>query len=280
MKIDCLKNQELEAFVGRELDSGRHEQMMRHVESCLKCQKVISHLRAVKDVLRQKIKSLKAPIRLKFAAASMASCSVYEEPDTDDCSSLHSLGFSDAAVPPGTHICFFYESEQERDRVIMEFLGAGVAGGEMCFGAVHGRNPSAVLSGLGTAGCNVNPALERGQLTVCDSSRLFYPEGEFVPDEMINRLVRLSESASEAGYPLLRAFGELSWVREQPDKCSRVVECEHRLNEEFFTRHPAVGVCLYDMRFFKDGFLDDVFVRHPYFIYKGQFKRNPSCICA
>lgn len=280
MRSDCPNNRELQAFGDNELDSTQHDQLMYHFEGCLKCRGRLGQLISMKRIMSRKIKFQTAPIRLKFSVVSKASSAGYEAPAGEESSSLHSLGFFDAAVPAGTHICFFYESEQERDRVISEYLEAGIQGGERCVGAVYGQKPLSLLKRLGEVDYKVNSALEREQLTIYASSRLFYPEGEFVPNEMINRLIQISKLTAKRGYPILRAFGDLGWIEEHPTECTKVMECEHRLNEEYFTLYPAVAICMYDMRSFNDAFLNQIFERHPYFIYEGEFKRNPSFVCA
>lgn len=280
MKSDCPGYQNLEEFADHELDSTRHEKLKHHFESCLKCRGKLEQLSFIKRITSAKITPQKAPICLKLSVVSMTSSSRYKEPAEDEASSLHSLGFSDAAIPAGTHICFFYESEQERGKIILDYLNAGIKGGESCFAALYDEKPDGLLDKLGDPGHKMPSELEQGQLIVYDSSRFYYPEGEFVPDNFINRLIQMSESASEKGYPILRGFGNASWLQERPAERTKIMECEHRVNEELFSICPIVAICMYDLRIFDDTFLSDILDKHPYFIYKGDFKRNPSFMCA
>ena len=216
-----------------------------------------------------------APIRLKLAIIMGAVSSHYGLPAKSSSGVLSPLGFCEAEVPGGTHICMFYENEGERHQVIVNFLHAGVENNEKCMYACGDHSIPEVKESLQDRGLDVNGAVDRGALNIFRGSD-FYGNGDFDPDETIVKADSKTSEAMTEGYPTVRFSGEIHHARESDCNHQKVIEYEHKMNHQFFSNHPAVAICLYNIRYFSDNFLDQIIQTHPYFIYQGQFRRNPS----
>ena len=76
-----------------------------------------------------------------------------------------SVGFTQRKFPAGTHMCFVYDSEAERRRVIAGFLAAGVDAGErVAYFADAGTDDA--MRWIETAGVATAAQEERGHVHV------------------------------------------------------------------------------------------------------------------
>ena len=232
-------------------------------------------IRGMGALITRTIRREPAPIRLKLAIIMGAISSQYNLPAQSSSDLSSPLGFCDTEVPGGTHICMFYENETERHHVIVNFLHAGVENSEKCIYACGDHSISEVKDGLQEKGLDVNGAVDRGALNIFPGSD-FYGNGDFDPDQTIVKADSTTSQALNQGYPILRFSGEINHMRESDRNHDKLLEYEHKLNHCFFSRQPAVAICLYNIRYFSDNFLKQIINAHPYFIYQGQFRRNPS----
>lgn len=214
-----------------------------------------------------------APIRLKLSIIMGAASSQYNLPTESKITSP--LGVGETDVPAGTHICMFYENEEERHHVIVNYLHAGVKNSEKCLYACGDHSISELKDDLQEKGVDVNGAVDRGALDIFRGAN-FYGKGDFDPDETIVKAHDNTSKAIDEGYPVLRFTGEGSHTRKSDLHHEKIIEYEHKLNEHYFSKHPALAICLYNIRHYSDTFLDKIINAHPFFIYQNQFKQNPN----
>ena len=227
--------------------------------------------KAVKRAVSKICSHAKAPINLKLSVMGMATSSCFNS----NGNALQRLGFCDESVPKGTHICMFYADAPERDEIMFEFLRAGILDEERCYFVLHDQRPLNWIKQGHERGIDLEPALDRDQVTVLNTDQFYLPGGSFCADDVVSNLHSATEMAMLNRYPSFRAFGEVSWVSGRKDDQEPVIEYEQKLDQQYFNNSPSVIMCVYDIKAFGDVFLDDILTTHPYYIYKGSFKTNP-----
>jgi hypothetical protein len=187
------------------------------------------------------------------------------------------IGFTKEHFPESCHVCLIYENEQQRQKIVSEYIAAGLKQGEVVRYFTDKTSPETVRSWIAELGVELSQAEENGSFSISKAERAYCPEGQFDPQEMINRSLQRYDLAKKAGYPGSRACGEMSWVLNGIPGSERILEYEvllNTINEAF----PHTGMCQYDARLFDGATLLKVLQVHPYLIAQGQVVQNPYYI--
>lgn len=184
------------------------------------------------------------------------------------------LGLSKQTVPTGTHICMLYQDETKKQKFILQFLAAGIRGGEkvVCFS--DSLTKEEVLNWFRQENvdtCGYDP--DRG-LVVKNIQNMYYPHGYFSPEEMIQRWRHLAEEALQEGFSILRVTGEVSWLASDVAGAERFVEYEMMLNE-LLKEYQVTVVCQFDVNRLHGATLMEIISVHPLLIVNGQLMHNP-----
>ena len=277
--INCtIVSEHLGAFIDNQLSSPERKKVSAHLQKCPNCRRECNYHLATRNAVSNKMKPGQAPFRLKLSITSNSGSAMYRQP-TDHDEPLIPLGFCDDAVPPGTHICLFYENDRERDHMISEYLNAGLRGGERCYCVMWDEKPSSWIKRLSDKGHDVGPVIDKEQLHVLESHALYFPDGEFIPEDVIERVRDTATDSARAGYHKQRLFGDFWWVKDRPHLLDHVVEYERQFDKNYFADNQGIVTCLYNLRLFNDKFVEKILNVHPYYIFQGKFKRNPSYAC-
>lgn len=164
-------------------------------------------------------------------------------------------------VTPGTHYCALYSGPEERDRLLYPFLQEGLRQGDKCLCLIDDVEPELVRDRA------VGRALPEGtrrsaQLDVERASDAYLPSGEFRVEDMMRFLAESVDAATDDGFDLLRAAGEMSWVLAGPPGWDDLFRYESALNH-VVEEMPAIFVCLYDLQKFGADMLVEVLYTHP-----------------
>lgn len=220
--------------------------------------------------------SASVPTELKLSVISSASSSVYREQSPEAAGQKLKLGFYDARVPPGTHICFFYTSEKERDELVFEYVKAGIESSERCLCAVHYEKPLNWINSFMERDFDLEPAFGREQLALREGYEFFFPSKRFDPGAAVKKLDSETRLSTKRGFSCIRLLLDISWANQRSDEFENILEYEQLVNETYYGKSPVIGMCLYDLKSLPDSFADRLIALHPYFIYKASFRRNPS----
>jgi hypothetical protein len=184
------------------------------------------------------------------------------------------MGFTDERFPGSHHICLIYETDEQRQRVVSEFLAAGIERGELVRYFTDRTEPEQIRAWLLELGVEVPAAEARGAFTVSRAESAYCPTGRFDPRAMIAGSVQRYGAAAQAGYSGVRSCGEMSWVFRGREGSERFLEYEALLNtvDESF---PHSGMCQYDAHLFDGATLFKVLQIHPFMVAQGQVVRNP-----
>lgn len=185
--------------------------------------------------------------------------------------------FTREVFPECHHLCLIYDNEEQRRKIVTEFLSAGLEQGELVRYFADTTSPEKLRAWLLETGVELSKAEEDGAFGVIKAENAYCPGGRFKPREVIENMVSRYDMARKAGYRGSRACGEMSWVLRDIPGADRFLEYEVRINtitESF----PYVGMCQYDARLFDGATLFKVLQVHPFMIARGQLVRNPFYI--
>lgn len=184
------------------------------------------------------------------------------------------LGFTDELYPEGTHICYLYNDEEERRRILPLFARHALLEHESFDYIADVSSPEDLPRAM----------LERdlvratrglpGQIQMATSEQGYYPDGRFDPDAMLARLRAKYQQCLAQGLAGARFTGEMDWALRGIPGTDRIIECESRINE-LVKEAPVTVMCQYDMRKFDGATMFEVMNVHPVMVVGGHVLRNP-----
>jgi len=185
-----------------------------------------------------------------------------------------SMGFTDEKFPTGTHMCFIYDNEDERRKVIGKFLNAGLHEREKIAYFADIMAPAEVETWLREMGVDVPKPGNAPAFSITVAEKTYCPDGKFDPEVMLSTLRTYHKTVLDEGYPGSRLSGEMSWALRGIPGSDRLIEYEALVNGVLVT-HPITAICQYDARRFNGALIFDVLKVHPMMIVNGQVVRNP-----
>ncbi len=182
-----------------------------------------------------------------------------------------SLQFTDELYPERHHICMIYDNEQQRRKIVSEFLSAGLELGEVIRYVTDGTTPEEVQTWLRESGMELP---ENDSFCVFNAEKFYCPGGHFDPRELIKGMLPRFEQYEKAGYRGVRSCGEMTWVLRDIPGSESLLEYEALLGT-VGGAFPHIGMCLYDANLFDGATIFKVLQLHPYMIAQGQIVQNP-----
>lgn len=176
--------------------------------------------------------------------------------------------------PASCHVCLIYDSEEQRRKILSEYLAGGLKRNELVRYMTDGTAPELIRSWLAETGVDVPHAEGTGLFSFLGAEATYCPSGRFDPQGMIDRQMLRYREAEKAGYAGTRATGEMTWVFRGIPGSDRLLEYEALLNT-IDVAFPHSGMCQYDARRFDGATLYKVLQVHPYIIARGQIVGNP-----
>lgn len=180
------------------------------------------------------------------------------------------FGFTNETFPQGTHMCFIYQNEDERQSVISKFLEAGVKGKEKVSYFAYKMTKDEMDHWLEEKGISVSG----NQPEVLNAKETYCPNGEFVPESMLDKLKQFYNNSVSEGYEAARVSGEMIWALDNMPGSDRLMEYEAMVNDVVKT-HPVTAICQYDATKFDGATILNCLKVHPYMIVNSQIIKNP-----
>jgi len=185
-----------------------------------------------------------------------------------------SLGFDEELHPRGTHICFIFNDEEERRRVMSKYVQSGLDANEQVGYFVDTMSPDNLKQWMCDHGVTLPDELDGRQYSVVAAEEAYCPDGTFKVDRMIETVRELHHRSIREGYAGARASGEMTWVQRGHPGSENLAEYKCRINVLVHTV-PITVVRQYDAQRFDGAKLYDILSVHPMMIVHGQVVRNP-----
>lgn len=185
------------------------------------------------------------------------------------------LGFGGYRCNWGVHICGFYETERERDDILLGFLHTGVMAGDLQLYCPHEQSAQEFEEKYGNIDRDAHAHLhDPACFQLYNPRELYYPDGVFSPWAMDRGLQAFYAESQCNGPRNVRATAEMSWALTAIPGVEHFMAYESRLNY-FIPGKPWISICLYDLRLFPGHMIMKALQTHPYTICKGVITQNP-----
>ncbi len=181
------------------------------------------------------------------------------------------LGFLDAELSLGSHLCCFYEDSEEQFGVLRPFLINGIRNGEKCINIGTSELSFDIKAALANE-FNVRDLLNRGSLEIFEEVDLRVKD-EFDPKKALRFIKGLVTQARKEGWPSCRIAGEWTWLLETAQDREHWLEFEAMLNMKF-SNLPAILICQYNVNEITAHFMMDIMRTHPMVILNGLIYEN------
>jgi hypothetical protein len=185
------------------------------------------------------------------------------------------LGFGNYTCNWGVHICGLYENDQERDEIIMGFLGQGDLAGDLQLYCPVEHSPESFkeiyYQKFPECKCHIdNPE----RFNLLNAKELYYPNGTFSPFEMDKGLNEFYKNSQTKGSRNIRATAEMVWALDAIPGVEHLMVYESRLNY-FIPGKPWISICMYNINKFPGSTIMKVLQTHPFTINGGIITQNP-----
>jgi hypothetical protein len=179
------------------------------------------------------------------------------------------LGFGDLICNNGMHFAGLYETEKERDEIILGFLSQGDREGDLNLYCPAERSKEDFISQYSESFPELMEHLhDTGTFRISSARELYYPDGEFSPEIMDKNLNAFWEDSQKDGRRNIRATAEMVWALEAAPGLIKLMAYESRLNY-FIPGKSWISICLYNMNKFDGATIMQVLRTHPWTISRG-----------
>jgi hypothetical protein len=172
------------------------------------------------------------------------------------------------------HICAFFNSEEEKYRVLLPFIKEGFDQNNHAAHIIDSRHLQEHLRRLDQSGIDVAEAETRGQLEIRSWHDIPLLHGHFDKDRQLELIDGLLREGRARGFELTRLVAMMEWALEDKPGVNEIVEYEVRLNQ-MLQKHDDVVCCAYDLSRFRASVILDILRTHPMVLIGEVLHRNP-----
>lgn len=189
------------------------------------------------------------------------------------------LGFCGHECNNGTHFCGLYETEKERDDIILGYLRQGLMDTAHVLYTPNERSQEDFIHVFSAEYPDEAFLIRDNPLfTMNTADDLYYQDGYFSPTQMIVNLDKFYRSSQQGGKRNIRTTAEMVWALEKKLDKRQLMEYESRLNY-FIPGKSWISICMYNMSRFDGTTIMQVLQTHPYTISAGgTVTKNPYFI--
>ncbi len=186
------------------------------------------------------------------------------------------LGFGGHECNNGMHFCGLYETEQERDEIILAYLRQGLIDKDHVLYTPTERSVEDFHQKFSAQFPEDKSLLNNNpQLTINTADDLYYENGNFSPIRMNVNLTSFFEESQKEKKVNIRTTAEMVWALDNNLEKKQLMAYEARLNY-FIPGKPWMSICLYNLTRFDGQTIMNVLQTHPYTISKGGIvTKNP-----
>jgi len=190
--------------------------------------------------------------------------------------SVFKMGFGRYTCNWGLHMAGLYETEEERDEIIMGFLHQGDLDGDLQLYCPAERSAEDFVQTYGRRypDCSHHTA-DADHFRLLSAKDLYYPDGVFSPWAMDDGLEAFFVESQREGKRNIRAAAEMVWALEAIPGVEYLMAYESRLNY-FILGKPWISLCLYNITKFPGSTIMNFCVPIPTPSVVGSLRRIPT----
>jgi hypothetical protein len=189
------------------------------------------------------------------------------------------LGFGGHECNNGMHFCGLYETEEERDEIILGYLRQGLVDKDQVLYTPTERSADVFIKKFSEKYPEEKELLKGNpHLTLNTAEDLYYQDGVFSPMRMNTNLNNFYEESQKEGKINIRTTAEMVWAIDMQLDKTQLMVYESRLNY-FIPDKPWISICMYNITRFDGKTIMWVLQTHPYTVSKGgMITKNPYYI--
>lgn len=177
-------------------------------------------------------------------------------------------------VPWSTHICAFFDSEEQEYDCLVPYFREGLEQGEQVVtirdAGRMGEHRRALESRMRPLG----DAIAAEQFKILASEETYLRDGYFGHERMGHMLEDVLKAAEQGPFKRVRTCGDMTWALREMPGTDELMEYESRVN--VFTReHDCTLMCVYDVNKFSGRAVMDVLATHPMVVMGDRIYENP-----
>jgi hypothetical protein len=184
------------------------------------------------------------------------------------------IPFAGSQLNEVRHVCAFFNSDDERYRVLLPFIKDGFEHGDKAIHVVSPDQHCHHLQRLAAVGIDPQVVQHNGQLDLRTTTETYLRDGRFDQDRMLEVFEQLASSTVREGFRRSRIVCHMEWAADDPAHVDNLVEFEARVND-VWCRHDDAVVCVYDLAKFGGATVVDIIRTHPMIIIGGILQQNP-----
>jgi hypothetical protein len=188
--------------------------------------------------------------------------------------STRTVNLARSTVNCRCHVCAFFNSRDDEEKVMLPFLKEGFDVGDRAVYILDKNQRSERLQRLADTGVDTAEAEASGQLEVRSWENAYLRPGRFDQYAMIELLEEVAKAATQGGSGMTRLWANMEWALLDFPGVHDIVEYESRLNY-FLPNYDMATVCTYDGTKFSAAVVMDILRTHPQVIVGGIFRENP-----
>ena len=178
-------------------------------------------------------------------------------------------------IPKSTHVCAFFESEEQEFGCLAPYFAEGLEHGEQVFTI---RNAMEIDHYVGRLAYRMPRPLQQHiaskQFRLMTTEESYLAEEEFEADRMVAALKEVLRETKAAGYRRVRTAGDMRWAVDALQSTDALMEYEARVNE-LVPQHDCTFMCIYDLAKISGRALMDVLSTHPTVVMGNRVYDNP-----
>ena len=178
---------------------------------------------------------------------------------------------------PRAHVCAFFRSVADRDRVLLPFIRDGLIAGEKIVQTIDPGRRNAHVGQLLASGIDFEAAHRQGRFELYDWTQTHLGDGGFEALRTLDFFKRVRERARDDGFPMTRFVTHMEWALENGVKPLDLLAYESQANRAWLGATGPVNpvICTYDLTKFSAEFIVEVMRTHPLTLIDGILQENP-----
>lgn len=177
------------------------------------------------------------------------------------------------SLDPYYHVCAFFGSRDDEDRVLAPFYRETLEWGEKLLHVVDEALVADHEQRLERQGVPACACARTGQFQIYTWADTYLKDGVFDQQQMLTAVQGVIDGARQAGYPRTRIMGNMNWALDGPPGSEQLIEYEVRVNE-VLAREKQPAVCVYDLNRLSGAMMMDILRAHPLTLVNGVVHRN------
>jgi len=229
---------EISNYLERDLDSALRLRIDHHLRTCAHCRAVLDGARNL-VLLASDSRAFRMPAGFSDRLKTRIQEHLISQRAGASPPEGIPVGITDARVPLGAHLLYFWESDDDFERGV-RFLYPGLGKGDHCIAFGHDEALDHVQQVLRANGFDPERLIQKRELTLL--------RRHAAAPVTLSDIEDLLEAAVRSGARAVRFLGNLGMGREPlPAGQDDVTNLENQVTE-LIHRFPCVVVCMYDVR--------------------------------